>query len=135
MAKADIIDFQFPEAKIYRPETYSCIKPFWHEFQKKYVERVFKRGGFILDIGGGLRIDPSRGNKFNKENLNAFQKYLDDSSVEYKVSDYTNQYNPDFVEDVHQLSFDDNAIDGIFVLHSLSMSTTQSVLQKKLFVC
>lgn len=99
-----------------KPKSYRCNPPFWEEFQQEHVEHVFKKGGFILDIGGGLRLDSSKGNKFNKKNYEKFQKYLSDPSVDYKVSDYTDQYNPDYVEDVHQLSFEDNSVDGIFCI-------------------
>jgi len=40
------------------------IKP-WDSFFKLKIEKIFKEKYYILDIGGGLRIDPSKNNRNN----------------------------------------------------------------------
>ncbi len=85
-------------------------------FFATYAPKVFERGGFILDIGGGLRIDSKRGNAFNTENFKVCGQYLSQPNVQFKISDYTNKYSPDFVEDVHALSQQNESVDGLFCL-------------------
>lgn len=80
------------------------------------VTQIFKRGGLIVDIGGGLRIDASRGNRVNPAHKKRFSAYLNDPNVDYKVTDYTDAYSPDFVEDVHNLSFADASVDSIIAI-------------------
>ncbi len=115
----DTVDFEFPEPVTYRGggNLWRRVSgPFWTEFFDERVERMFRNGGLIVDIGGGLRIDSKRGNKVNEDAREKFGKYLHDPTVSYKVTDYTDQYHPDFVEDIHQLSFEDESIDGIFCI-------------------
>lgn len=69
-----------------------------------------------MDIGGGLRIDAARGDRADPKRVAAFGTYLQDPSLQYKVTDYTDKYHPDYTEDIHRLSFADSSIDGLFCL-------------------
>jgi len=90
--------------------------PFWSVFHEKTAQEIFERGGRIIDIGGGMRIDATRGDRVNPRNVQLFSRYLTDPSIEYCVTDYTDQYHPDFVEDIHHLSFADDSVDGLFCM-------------------
>lgn len=114
----DTVDFTFPEPRMFRPpvEGASIRKPFWDVFFAHRIQKIFERGGLLVDIGGGLRIDGSRGDKVNPVNKALFEEYLHSPNVQYKVTDYTDKYSPDFVEDIHALSFADASLDGVFCL-------------------
>ncbi len=90
--------------------------PFWDGYIESRVKSMFEKGGLLVDVGGGLRIDGARGDKVNPVNVKLFGKYLSDARVQYKVTDYTDKYHPDFVEDIHKLSFADGSIDALFCL-------------------
>jgi SAM-dependent methyltransferase len=111
----DRVDFQIPEAVMYRG-THLKRTDFWDDYFDTAVHSIFQKGGLILDIGGGLRIDASKGDKLNEVSWNKFKHYLSQPNVHYKVTDYTDQYHPDYVEDIHKLSFPDNSIDSLFCL-------------------
>ena len=116
-----IVDTDVPEPKLFEPEGspgfFTRVRKLRADrFGAMYIAKVFERGGFILDIGGGLRIDQRRGNKFNAKNLAAFGHFLTQPHVRYTISDYTDKYKPDMVEDIHALSLPDNAVDGLFCL-------------------
>ncbi len=85
-------------------------------FFDHYAKKVFEKGGFILDIGGGLRLDPKRGNVTNSDIQKKLGAEIARPDVQFKISDYTDKYSPDFVEDIHQLSFSENTLDGLFCL-------------------
>ncbi|MBT4586173.1 methyltransferase domain-containing protein [Candidatus Peregrinibacteria bacterium] len=116
----DTVDYQFKKANIYKDSRSGFLKklklPFWDKFFIDRIKEIFENGGLIVDIGGGIRIDGSRGNKINEKNKKEFSKYLSNPNVKYKVTDYTDKYSPDFVEDIHNLSFQDGSIDSIFCI-------------------
>jgi SAM-dependent methyltransferase len=93
--------------------------PFWDTFMEERVKKIFEAGGKILDIGGGLRIDKTRGDRENPANVQKFGAYLSDQKVDYKVSDYTGEYHPDYVEDIHHLSFESGSFDAIICIATL----------------
>lgn len=111
-------DFTIPPARMRRPESLrQAVKgPFWNAFEGEVMNEIFAHGGLILDIGGGMRIDPKRGDRVNPMQQKKYARFLADPRVQYRVSDYTDQYHPDFVEDIHHLSFSDGSIDGLFCL-------------------
>lgn len=113
-----VIDFTVPEAKIFRADAAGgrARGAFWDAFAERTAEEIFRRGGLIIDIGGGMRIDPERGDRINDRHAGLFGRYLADPAVRYRVTDYTAKYHPDFVEDLHALSFADGAIDGLFCI-------------------
>lgn len=90
--------------------------PFWQRFFDEAATEIFTTGGLIVDIGGGLRLDPKRGDRVNPAHQKQFGRFLNDPKVQYRVTDYTGQYHPDFVEDIHKLSFADSSIDGLFCM-------------------
>jgi len=90
--------------------------PFWQRFLDEVTTQIFTAGGLIVDIGGGLRLDPNRGDRANSDHQKQFGHFLSDRKVQYRVTDYTDQYHPDFVEDIHRLSFADASVDGLFCL-------------------
>lgn len=110
----DTVDFSFPEARMFHGK--GVKPPFWDSYIENRVKSMFEKGGLMVDIGGGLRIDGARGDKVNAQNVKLFGKYLSDAKVQYKVTDYTDKYHPDFVEDIHRLSFGDGSIDALFCL-------------------
>lgn len=114
----NIPDFAIPPASIRRPDSLrQALKgPFWNAFEEETATEIFTRGGFIADIGGGLRLDPERGNRVNARHRRLFGRFLADPRVRYRVTDYTDQYHPDFVEDLHHLSFQDASVDGLFCM-------------------
>lgn len=112
----DIVDHRFPQPILYLPERKRWAEMFWNTFFLERVQDIFRAGGMILDIGGGLRIDEKRGNRLNEQNRKSFGAYLDRPGVSYRVSDYTDQYHPDYVEDIHQLSFGDGSMDAVICM-------------------
>ena len=82
----------------------------WDEFSQAKLKKIFTDKKSIVDIGGGLRIDPKRNNRFNSKNL-WLNDYL--SRVDYKVLDKVADFNPDIVGDIHHLPLADNSIDAV----------------------
>ena len=87
----------------------------WDSFFKLKIEKIFKEKYYILDIGGGLRIDPSKNNR-NKQHY-FIDEYL--PKVKYVVLDKVSDYNPDIVGDVHNLPFEDNSVDAVICMNVL----------------
>ncbi len=114
----NVHDFSVPAAVIRCPSSLrEALKgPFWSTFEDEVIRDIFERGGLIVDIGGGLRLDPNRGDRVNAHRQKTFGRFLSDAKVQYRVTDYTDQYHPDFVEDIHKLSFADSSIDGLFCM-------------------
>lgn len=93
--------------------------PAWERFMDEKMKMIFEKGGTIVDIGGGLRIDASRGDGEDAGRVRRFKRLSMQSHVQYKTTDYTDAYHPDFVEDIHALSFADNSIDSIICIATL----------------
>ncbi|NLG07436.1 methyltransferase domain-containing protein [Candidatus Peribacteria bacterium] len=87
--------------------------PFWDEWVDNKIRLIFEQRKNVVDIGGGLRIDASRGNRTDPKRIKKFGHYIDQN---YKVTDVTDTYSPDYIEDIHTLSFKDNSIDSIICL-------------------
>ncbi|MEK7067638.1 MAG: class I SAM-dependent methyltransferase [Patescibacteria group bacterium] len=85
----------------------------WDKFSKEKLQKIFTEKRTIIDIGGGLRIDGARNNRFDKKN-EWLNEYL--SQVDYKVLDRVADYNPDIVGDIHNLPLADNSIDAILCI-------------------
>lgn len=81
----------------------------WDIFREEKLKKIFTEKKKVVDIGGGLRIDPDKNNR-KRENL-WLDEYID--KVEYIVLDKVSDYNPDVVGDIHDLPFEDNSIDAI----------------------
>jgi SAM-dependent methyltransferase len=87
-------------------------KPFWERFQDESVKQVLNGKGRIVDIGGGLRVYKKGANRFDPDRYNRYLNELKD--VDILVTDYTDKFNPDQIEDIHSMTFEDNSIDGLF---------------------
>lgn len=85
------------------------IEPFFEES----IRRIFRPGAKILDIGAGLRIDASRGNR--EDSRRAWIKPLL-AGVTYRVLDPVPTYHPDIVGDVMALPLPDASEDAIICL-------------------
>lgn len=81
---------------------------------KDIVSKIFFEKDNVIDIGGGLKIDPTRNNRGLQ---NAWAIPL--SKNKYKVLDKVPDYNPDIVADIHSLPFSDNSIPAILCLDVL----------------
>lgn len=88
------------------------MKP-WELFFNDKVGKIFLDKKNIIDIGGGLRIDPKRSNRYDKSRA-WLLPYLE--TVDYKVLDPVPDYAPDIVGDIHALPFVDNSIDAIICI-------------------
>lgn len=87
----------------------------WDSFIQEKIKKIFTEKKYIVDIGGGLRIDPNKNNRA-KEN-GWVDEYL--TNVKYIVLDKVSDYNPDIVGDVSNLPFEDNSVDAILAIHLL----------------
>lgn len=77
-------------------------------FYDDSLETIFRKGGKIADIGGGLQI-----HKTNRTAIREHNKHLlDYAGVEYIVLDKVPTYHPDIVADVRKMPFADNEVDA-----------------------
>jgi ubiquinone/menaquinone biosynthesis C-methylase UbiE len=87
----------------------------WKVFFEEKITKIFNEKKYILDIGGGLRIDPTKNNR-KKEN-GWIDEYL--KNVKYVVMDKVPDYNPDIVGDVCQMPFENESVDAIICMNLL----------------
>lgn len=85
----------------------------WDAFSKEKLKKIFTEKKVIIDIGGGLRIDGARNNRFDKKN-EWLNEYL--PKVDYKVLDKVADYHPDIVGDIHNLPLADSSVDAILCI-------------------
>ncbi len=81
----------------------------WEKFFREKMIKIFTEKDQVIDIGGSLRVLEGRGNRYDKSRQ-WLKPYID--RVDYKILDPVPDYNPDLVEDIHNLSFKDNTIDA-----------------------
>lgn len=67
----------------------------------------------VVDIGGGLRALPNRGNRFDPRRA-WLQPHLE--KIDYKVLDPVATYHPDIVGDIHDLPLADNSQEALVCL-------------------
>ncbi len=72
----------------------------WELFFENSALEIFEKGGVIRDIGGGLRISSKSGNKFDEKRFARFSPFLNKPTVDYKITDVTDTYSADEVEDL-----------------------------------
>ncbi len=101
----------------------------WNVFFRDKIRKIFTEKKYILDIGGGLRIDPKRNNR-RKEN-EWIDQYL--PNVEYVILDKVSDYNPDIVGDVRKLPLEDNSVDAILCIHLLEHVADPEVAMKEIY--
>jgi SAM-dependent methyltransferase len=80
------------------------------DFFKEKAKLIFEEKKDILDIGGGLRIDKKRNNRYDPSR-EWLIPYI--ATVNYQIMDPVPDYNPDIVGDIHAMPFADNAYDAI----------------------
>jgi SAM-dependent methyltransferase len=85
----------------------------WEAFFNNVVKRTFVPGARILDIGGGLRIDGSRGNV--EQASRAWIKPLV-AKADYRVLDPVDTYHPDIIGDVMKMDLPDANEDVVVCL-------------------
>jgi SAM-dependent methyltransferase len=80
----------------------------WDIFFCEKIGHMLEEGGTLLDIGGGLRIDPSRNNRIEPKNAWIMPR-IKELGVLYRVLDYVDTYHPDVVGDVQNLPLPDGS--------------------------
>lgn len=105
----------WPDMKKYRGVSV-LFSRFWDTFYYEKVKHILTKGGTVVDISGGLRIDKSKSNIEHNAFKHEFTKLVNADTISFITTDYTDQYSPDQVEDIHALSFQDNSVDGIFCI-------------------
>lgn len=85
----------------------------WDQFFNESVRALFAPGARILDVGGGLRVDASRGNV--EDPKRSWIKPLL-SEVAYEVMDPVDTYHPDIVGDVMAMPIPDASYDAVICL-------------------
>ena len=88
-------------------------KSTWEKFREEKIKKIFEEKTTIIDIGGGLRVDPTRNNRKEK-GMEWLVPYIE--KVDYKVLDKVPDYNPDIVGDIHDLPLESNSVDAIFCM-------------------
>lgn len=78
-------------------------------FFENSMKHIIAHSKTLIDIGGGLRVDPE---KNNREIENPWLIPLL-KEIDYKVLDKVADYNPDIVGDIHKLPMPDNSVDAI----------------------
>lgn len=85
----------------------------WNKFSREKLQKIFTEKKTIIDIGGGLRVDPHRNNR--SEDTNAWlEPYI--QKVEYKILDKVPDFHPDIVGDIHNLPLEDNSVDAVICI-------------------
>lgn len=92
---------------------YKIMKYPWDKFFDEKIKKIFDEKTLVVDVGGGLRVDASRGNR-KDASKDWLKEYI--KKVDYKVLDKVPDYNPDIVGDVQNLPFADNSIDAIICI-------------------
>jgi SAM-dependent methyltransferase len=88
------------------------LKRPWQTFFREKIERMLAEKRALLDIGGGLRIDPARNNRVAPGNA-WIMPMIRERGVAYKVLDYVDTYHPDIVGDVQDLPLPDDSEEAI----------------------
>jgi SAM-dependent methyltransferase len=85
----------------------------WDTFFREKMQRVFSEKKSVVDIGGGLRVDASRNNRYDPS-----REWLKPliANVDYKILDKVPDYNPDIVGDIHALPFENNSQDALICI-------------------
>lgn len=100
------------------------------EFFNEKIKKIFSESKTVIDIGGGLRVDSKRGNRFDKEN-SWLLPYI--SRVDYKVLDKVADYHPDIVGDIHNLPLGDNSVDAVICIAVLEHVENPQLAVKEIY--
>src|SRR3989344_5228665 len=85
----------------------------WDVFFDDKRRRIFSEKKSVVDIGGGLRINKEKNNRFD-----ASRAWLIPlaEKVDYKILDKVPDYHPDIVGDIHDLPLEDNSQDALICI-------------------
>lgn len=83
----------------------------WDEWSDEKLRKLFTEKPRVLDIGGGLRIDRDRNNRYNDRRAKWLTPLVE--KIQYVILDKVPDYHPDIVGDVHELPLPDNSEDAI----------------------
>ena len=102
----------------------------WDKFAKEKLKKIFIEKKTIIDIGGGLRVDCERNNRFSREN-SWLEEYV--KKVDYKILDKVEEYNPDIVGDIHSMPFRDGSVDAIICIAVLEHVEKPNQAMKEIY--
>jgi SAM-dependent methyltransferase len=85
----------------------------WDTFFKEKCIDIFSNAKRVVDIGGGLRIDPNKNNRF-EPSRQWLVEYA--QKVQYQIMDPVPDYNPDIIGDIHKMPFQEGEIDAFFCI-------------------
>jgi SAM-dependent methyltransferase len=85
----------------------------WDAFFTRKITQLFTEKKRVIDIGGGLRIDRRRNNRYDPSRAWIWPLA---EKIEYVVLDPVDTYHPDIVGDIHALPFPDNSQDALVCL-------------------
>lgn len=85
----------------------------WSKFFTDKISKILTEKKSVIDIGGGLRATPGRGNRHNP--AHKWMVPLIDK-IDYMILDPVDTYKPDIIGDIHNLPFGDNTQDAILCL-------------------
>lgn len=85
----------------------------WDQFFREKIKKIFTDKSAVVDIGGGLRLNAQKGNRYNPS-----REWIAPlaARVKYTVTDAVADYHPDIVADIHNLPFADNSQDAIICI-------------------
>ncbi len=85
----------------------------WDDFFREKIVKIFTEKHYIVDIGGGLRVDPSKNNRENKANAWVLP-YT--KKVNYKILDKVPDFHPDIIGDIHALPLANDSVDAVICI-------------------
>lgn len=85
----------------------------WEQFARERLEKIFTDKETIIDIGGSLRLDRSRGNIENDSH--AWLRPLVEKK-KYLILDPVPDYHPDIVGDIHALPMEADSQEAILCI-------------------
>lgn len=85
----------------------------WDKFFKDKMIKIFQEKRDIIDIGGGLRVDMAKANRYDKRNV-WLADYIKKSN--YKILDKVADYKPDIIGDIHNLPLPDAGVDAVICI-------------------
>jgi SAM-dependent methyltransferase len=102
------------------------------QFFRTSIEKILRDKKEILDIGGALRIDGTRGNKVNPENA-WIKEEIQKREISYKVLDYVDTFHPDIVGDIQDLSLPSDSVESMVCLSILEHVPNPFLSAKEMF--